>query len=92
MKIALIVAMARNRVIGKDNAMPWHLPEDLKYFKRITLQKSPALQGFFLGAAYFKAPNTLLRIALPVPMGSWRIFFSSSPIIQYKPSKALPLT
>ena len=44
MKIALIVAMARNRVIGKDNAMPWHLPEDLKYFKRITLQK-PVIMG-----------------------------------------------
>lgn len=44
MKIALIVAMARNRVIGKDNAMPWHLPEDLAYFKRVTLGK-PVVMG-----------------------------------------------
>lgn len=28
--------MARNRVIGNDNQMPWHLPEDLAYFKRLT--------------------------------------------------------
>jgi dihydrofolate reductase len=32
-----IVAMARNRVIGKDNKLPWHFSEDLKHFKRRTL-------------------------------------------------------
>jgi dihydrofolate reductase len=35
--IALIVAMAQNRVIGKDNRMPWRLPADLAYFKRATM-------------------------------------------------------
>jgi dihydrofolate reductase len=44
MKLALIVAMARNHVIGKDNTMPWHLPEDLRYFKRVTLGK-PVVMG-----------------------------------------------
>lgn len=34
--LSLIVAYDKNRVIGKDNAMPWHYPEDLKYFKRVT--------------------------------------------------------
>ena len=34
--ISLIVAMDRNRVIGASNQLPWHLPEDLKYFKKIT--------------------------------------------------------
>jgi len=33
---ALIVAMTENRVIGKDNSMPWHMPEDLKLFKETT--------------------------------------------------------
>ena len=33
----MIAAMARKRVIGRENAMPWHLPEDLKHFKRLTL-------------------------------------------------------
>lgn len=35
--ISFIVAMDENRVIGKDNQLPWHLPEDLKYFKRVTM-------------------------------------------------------
>ena len=36
MKLSLIVAYARNGVIGRDNALPWRLPEDLAFFKRIT--------------------------------------------------------
>ncbi len=36
MTTALIVAMTKGRVIGKDNTMPWHLPEDLKLFKEKT--------------------------------------------------------
>lgn len=34
--MSFIVAMDRNRVIGKDNKLPWHLPGDLAYFKRVT--------------------------------------------------------
>ena len=37
MKLALICAMAENRVIGRNNSLPWHLSEDLKYFKRVTM-------------------------------------------------------
>lgn len=44
MKLALIWAMARNRTIGRNNALPWYLPEDLKYFKRVTLGK-PVIMG-----------------------------------------------
>ena len=43
-RISAIAAMARNRVIGKDNAMPWHLPEDLKIFKARTMHK-PVIMG-----------------------------------------------
>jgi dihydrofolate reductase len=42
--VSLIVAMARNGVIGRDSAMPWHLPVDLKRFKALTLGK-PILMG-----------------------------------------------
>ena len=38
--ISLIVAHDLNKVIGKDNKMPWHYPEDLKYFKNTTLHKN----------------------------------------------------
>lgn len=36
-RLNLIVAMARNRAIGIDNRLPWHLPEDLKHFKALTM-------------------------------------------------------
>jgi len=44
MKVSLIVAMSQNRVIGRQNQMPWHLPDELKYFKRVTMGK-PVLMG-----------------------------------------------
>jgi dihydrofolate reductase len=42
--ISLIVALDRNFAIGRDGAMPWHLPDDLKRFKALTLGK-PVLMG-----------------------------------------------
>ena len=40
MIITLIAAMAKNRVIGINNQIPWHLPEDFKHFKQTTIGKS----------------------------------------------------
>lgn len=42
--LSLIVAMTPARVIGRDNGLPWHLPEDLKRFKALTLGK-PIVMG-----------------------------------------------
>lgn len=56
MMVSLIVAMTRDNVIGKDNAMPWHLPADLAYFKRTTLGK-PVVMG----------RNTFASIGKPLP-------------------------
>ncbi|WP_413615168.1 dihydrofolate reductase [Halomonas cupida] len=42
--VAMIAAMSRNRVIGVDNQLPWYLPEDLKFFKRMT-QVKPLVMG-----------------------------------------------
>lgn len=44
MRLNLIYARAANGVIGRDNAMPWHLPEDLSHFKRHTLG-CPVIMG-----------------------------------------------
>lgn len=44
MKISMIAAMAQNRVIGKDNKMPWHLPADFAWFKQCTMGK-PIIMG-----------------------------------------------
>lgn len=42
--VSVIFAAAENGVIGRDNALPWHLPEDLRYFKAVTLGK-PVVMG-----------------------------------------------
>jgi dihydrofolate reductase len=42
--ISLLVAATENGVIGRNNGMPWHLPDDLKHFKALTLAK-PVLMG-----------------------------------------------
>lgn len=42
--VCMIAALAQNRVIGRDNQLPWHLPADLKHFKALTLGK-PIIMG-----------------------------------------------
>lgn len=44
MIISLIAAMDRNQLIGRDNGLPWHLPEDFRHFKAVTLGK-PIIMG-----------------------------------------------
>ncbi len=56
MKLSLIVAMAENRVIGRDNSLPWHLSEDLKYFRRTTT-----------GHCIIMGRNTWESIGRPLP-------------------------
>lgn len=54
--ISLMVAHDPNRVIGKDNQLPWHIPEDLAYFKKHTVGK-----GMIMGR------NTFESIGRPLP-------------------------
>ena len=44
MIISLIAAMDKNRLIGKENGLPWHLPADFKHFKAVTMGK-PVIMG-----------------------------------------------
>ncbi|WP_373819073.1 dihydrofolate reductase [Glaesserella sp.] len=63
MKISLIVARTLNKVIGKDNQMPWHLPVDLAWFRENTLGK-PVIMGRktyeSIGRLLPKRPNIIL--------------------------------
>jgi len=68
----MIVAHADNRIIGKDNDMPWHLPADLAYFKKTTLGK-PIVMG----------RKTYESIGRPLP-GRQNIVISRDPTFSAK--------
>ena len=53
--LSIIVAIANNNVIGKDNKLIWHLPEDLKRFKRLTMNKN-----IIMGRKTFESLGRLL--------------------------------
>ena len=44
LRLSMIAAMSDNRVIGRDNALPWHISADLKNFRRLTMGK-PVIMG-----------------------------------------------
>ncbi len=70
MRVSLIAALDRNHAIGRGNALPWHLPDDLKRFKALTLGK-PVLMGRktaqSLGRALRKRNNLVLTRGGAVP-------------------------
>ena len=70
MTISIIVAVDRNRLIGRDNRLPWHLSADLKRFKRITMGK-PIIMG----------RRTHESIGKPLP-GRTNIVVSANPAYQ----------
>ncbi len=78
MRLALIVAAAENGVIGRDNKLPWHLPEDLGYFKRVTMGK-PIVMG----------RKTYESIGRPLP-GRTNIVITRNPEWQAEGVRALP--
>jgi dihydrofolate reductase len=61
--ISLIAALDRNRAIGRDGTMPWHLPDDLKRFKQLTLDK-PVLMGRKTALAIGRALPGRLNLVL----------------------------
>ena len=67
MELAIIVARAKNGVIGVNNTLPWHLPEDLKHFKNTTL-----------GCPIIMGRNTWLSLGRPLP-GRRNIVVSRNP-------------
>lgn len=62
-ELSLVVAMDRNRVIGRNGDLPWHLPDDLKWFKRCTVGK-PIVMGRHTWASLPRALPDRLNIVL----------------------------
>lgn len=75
MKVSLVAALDRNRGIGRGNAMPWHLPDDFRHFKALTLGK-PILMGrrtaLSLGRALPGRTNLVLTRGGQVPFDGMR--------------------
>ena len=69
--------MASNRVIGINNSLPWHLPEDLKYFKRTTM-----------GHTIIMGRKTWESIGRPLP-GRTSIVISTNPDYQAEGAKVV---
>lgn len=73
--ISLVAALDRNYAIGRDGAMPWHLPDDLKRFKALTLGK-PVLMGrktaLAIGRALPGRMNLVLTRSGEVPFAGQR--------------------
>jgi len=67
-KLAIIAAVARNRAIGKEGRLPWHIPEDLRRFKRLTM-----------GHALLMGRKTFDSIGHPLP-GRRNVVLSSRPV------------
>jgi dihydrofolate reductase len=78
--LSLIVAIGKNREIGKGGTMPWHLPEDLKYFKETTM-----------GHKMIIGKNTLYSLPKILP-GRLHIVLTSSPESLPKDEKIRPAT
>jgi len=67
-KLALIAAVGHRRAIGRDGKLPWHIPEDLKRFKRLTT-----------GHAVLMGRGTWESLGRPLP-GRRNVVLSSSPV------------
>lgn len=85
MSLTLIAALDRQRAIGRDNALPWHLPDDLKRFKTLTLGR-PVLMGRLtaesLGRALPKRPNLVLTRSGRVPFAGMQAVASLQQAIE----------
>ncbi|MGH8216172.1 MAG: dihydrofolate reductase [Rhodanobacteraceae bacterium] len=84
--ITLIAALDRNRAIGSGGAMPWHLSDDLKRFKALTLGK-PVLMGRRTAQAIGRAlpgrPNLVLTRSDAAPFAGQEVVHSLDEAITY---------
>ena len=69
MRLSMVMAMDRNQLIGKDDALPWHLPAELAYFKSVTM-----------GKVLIMGRKTYASIGKPLP-GRISVVVSSSGVL-----------
>ena len=79
MKLAIIAAIARNRAIGKDGKLPWHISEDLKRFKRLTT-----------GHAILMGRKTYESLGRPLP-NRRNVVLSSTPMRGVESYSSIPV-
>ena len=76
MTVSLIVAAASNDVIGKDGALPWHLPEDLRHFKTLTM-------GNVVVMGRLTHDSIIARLGRPLP-GRKSIVITTRPLAEHE--------
>jgi len=84
--ISFIVAMDESRVIGKDNQLPWHLPEDLKFFKRTTMGHAIAMgrkTHESIGRALPGRENIVITRQLDYKSHDVTVFYSIEEFVKY---------
>jgi dihydrofolate reductase len=85
-KKSLVVAMAEDRVIGKNNSLPWHVPADLRNFREITFQKP-----IIMGRRTFESIGKPLKGRVNIVVTRDRSFFHSGVIIAGEIDEALEI-
>lgn len=86
MKLSAIVAISKNNVIGKDNELPWYLPADLKYFKKITIN-----HPVIMGRKSYEAIGQPLPKRTNIVLTRDPYFIASSIIVAHSVEEALAL-
>ena len=85
-RLAVIVAVAENGVIGRDNGLPWHLPEDLRYFRRVTMGKP-----IVMGRKTFESIGRALPGRTNIVISRNKLFAPDDVLVAASPDDALVL-
>ena len=86
MKIALVVAMTPERVIGKDGRLPWRLPADLRHFRRLTLA-----HAVIMGRKTYESIGAPLEGRRNIIVTSRRDYVAAGCFVAHSPEEALEL-
>lgn len=84
MRITLIAALARNRVIGREGGLPWRLPDDMKHFVRATLGKPVVL-----GRRSYEERREPLRDRTTIVLTRDRSYEAPGCVVVHSPEGAL---